>query len=98
MDHGAIRTWMRCLAGWGLRYLLLYTPVRYGVIISNNIAELWSYGDSNPRPLACHQQAGCPLLSITAGDRLSRCEAVCRDLIRLLYFAAALISDPSRPR
>jgi hypothetical protein len=34
----------------------------------------------------------CPLLSITAGDRLSRCEAVCRDLIRLLYFPAALIS------
>jgi len=36
---------------------------------SNFAFDLWSYGDSNPRPLACHHQAGSPAASIAAGQR-----------------------------
>jgi hypothetical protein len=34
--------------------LLLYSPLGTGLKISNYVSDLWSYGDLNPRPLACH--------------------------------------------
>jgi hypothetical protein len=46
--------------------LLLYTLVRYGMIISNYLPELWSYGDSNPRPLACHESLARPATRLFA--------------------------------
>jgi hypothetical protein len=47
---------------WGLRR----SPLRYfaavlalssGLGFSNYASDLWSYGDSNPRPLACHARS-----------------------------------------
>jgi hypothetical protein len=63
---------------------------------SNYASELWSYGDSNPRPLACHQHAGHPPKSIAAGHRPRTCEPVLCDPARLRYFPAVL-SDRSTP-
>src|ERR1039457_3186 len=41
-----------------------------GLRISNCGCELrWSYGDSNPRPLACHPAATRPHTCISAGHR-----------------------------
>lgn len=42
------------------------TPARTD---SNYTSDLWSYGESNPGPLPCHQQAPRPLTSIGAGHR-----------------------------
>jgi hypothetical protein len=51
--------------------LLLYSPSR----LSNYVSDLWSYGDSNPRPLACHRNApgftGCSLPSRGSGSHRS---------------------------
>jgi hypothetical protein len=59
-------------------------------IRSNYYPELWSYGDSNPRPLACHQQAGHPPESITAGHRPCGYPGVHRNPDTLRYFPAVL--------
>jgi hypothetical protein len=45
--------------------LLLYSPLN----CSNFASDLWSYGDSNPGPLACHQWAGRPQQCVAAGHR-----------------------------
>jgi GNAT superfamily N-acetyltransferase len=62
--------------------------------------ELWgamgSYGDLNPRPLACHQQAAHPQQYIRAGQRLRACVPVLPDPGRLRYFPAVLPRAPGR--
>jgi hypothetical protein len=67
---------------------LLYTPTRHGTIISNYIPELWSYGDSNPGPLACHYRAEHPPASVPAGHRPGACTAAHAGPGRLRYFPA----------
>jgi hypothetical protein len=52
----------------------------------------WSYGDSNPGPLACHPAAGRPPQSICAGHRPTTSARVPRNPGRLLYFAAVPLS------
>jgi hypothetical protein len=64
---------------------------------SNFISDLWSYGDSNPRPLACHPAAARLPASIPAGRRPSAFPIVRRHPGRLLYFAAVPISCYPRP-
>jgi hypothetical protein len=62
---------------------------------------LWSYGDSNPGPLACHQQAGHPPASIAAGHRPTTSAPVPRNPGRLRYFPAVPLARPPcsrRPR
>ena len=54
---------------------------------------MWSYGDSNPRPLACHQQAGRPPEYIRAGHRPEQCTGVRRCPPRLRYFRAVLLAS-----
>jgi hypothetical protein len=54
--------------------------------------EEWSYGDSNPRPLACHQQAAHPQKSIRAGHRPQPCTGVRDRPTRLRYFRAVFLS------
>jgi len=49
---------------------------------------LWSYGDSNPWPLACHQQAPRPPECIRAGHRPRASPRVCLGPRRLRYFRA----------
>jgi hypothetical protein len=71
--------------------LLLYLELGFRITCS----DLWSYGDSNPRPLACHQQAGHPPQSICAAHRPRTCMRVRPDPGRLRYFPAVLIS-PAR--
>jgi hypothetical protein len=62
------------------------------VLISNFASELgWSYGDSNPRPLACHPAAAHPPAFIPAGHRPRTCPMVCLRPSRLLYSAAVCI-------
>jgi hypothetical protein len=43
-----------------LLYFAAVLSLNPGLIFSNCAFDLWSYGDSNPRPLACHQQATRP--------------------------------------
>jgi hypothetical protein len=63
------------------------TPARTD---SNYAPDLWSYGDSNSGPLACHQQAARPPASITAGHRPRPYLHMHRHPGRLLYFTAVL--------
>src|SRR5260370_23079705 len=58
----------------------------------------WSYGDSNPGPLACHQQAARPPASIGAGHRPHRCVEVRRNPGALRYFPAVLSGRPHESR
>ncbi len=53
------------------------------------------YGDSNPGPLACHQQAARPPESIAAGHRPPRCTRVRSRPPLLRYFRVVL---PARRR
>jgi hypothetical protein len=55
----------------------------------------WSYGDSNPRPLACHHQAAHPPASITAGHRPDPCPLIHLRPRRLLYFRAVQARLPA---
>jgi hypothetical protein len=55
---------------------------------SNQVPEMWSYGDSNPRPLACHHRAGHPPGSVPAGHRPGACTAARAGPGRLRYFPA----------
>jgi hypothetical protein len=48
----------------------------------------WSYGDSNPRPLACHQRADRPPQSIAAGHHPGTCAPIRSCVSTLLYFPA----------
>ena len=50
--------------------------------------NLWSYGDSNPGPLACHQQAARPPQYVCAGHRPRKCAPVPSSPHRLRYFPA----------
>jgi hypothetical protein len=52
----------------------------------------WSYGDSNPGPLACHPAAGRPPPSIPAGHRPSTSARIPRNPGLLRYFPAVLVS------
>jgi len=74
--------------------LLLYFAAVLGlnprIIFSNCTSDLWSYGDSNSGPLACHQQAAHPPKSITAGHRPAACTSVRQSPGRLRYFLAVL--------
>jgi len=65
------------------------TPARTD---SNYAPDLWSYGDSNSGPLACHQQAARPPASITAGHRPRPYLHMHRHPGRLLYFTLLLYS------
>ncbi len=59
--------------------------------IRNIIFDLrWSYGYSNPGPLACHHQAAHPPESIPAGHRPCTYPTVHRNPDTLRYFAAVL--------
>jgi hypothetical protein len=73
-----------------LRYFAAVLALRPGLRFSNYIYDLWSYGDSNPRPLACHHQAAHPPPSITAGHRPRTSAPVPRDPRQLRYFPAVL--------
>jgi hypothetical protein len=76
-----------------VRLLLYFAAVlglNPGLFFSNCVSELWSYGDSNPRPLACHQQATHPPPSIAAGHRPATCTPVRPGPGRLRYFRAVL--------
>jgi hypothetical protein len=75
--------------------LLLYRPLNTGLKILNYIPELWSYGDSNSGPLACHQQAMRPQPYIRAGQRLRTSAPVLPDPGRLRYFSAVLPRVPA---
>ena len=55
--------------------------------------NLWSYGDSNPGPLACHQQAVRPLASIPAGHRPGASTKIRLRPGRLRYFHAVPLSQ-----
>ena len=57
---------------------------------------VWSYGDSNPRPLPCHTAATRPQQYICAGHRLRTSARVPRNPGRLLYFRA--VRAPLEPR
>jgi hypothetical protein len=64
-------------------------PWNCGLGLSNYVSDLgWSYGDSNPRPLACHTLATRPQKCICAGHRLRTSASVPRNPGRLLYFRA----------
>ena len=74
-------------------------PRNTGLMISNYASDLgWSYGDSNPRPLACHTTAPRPPQSICAGHRLRTSASVPRNPGRLLYFRAVRIRPDKRHR
>jgi hypothetical protein len=62
---------------------------------SNFASDQWSYGDSNPRPLACHPAATRPQKSISAGHRPCKYPAVHRNPDTLRYFAAVRPDAPS---
>ena len=66
------------------------TRLNPGLIFSNRTFDLWSYGDSNSRPLACHQQATHPPQYIAAGHRPAACTPVRPGPGRLRYFRAVL--------
>jgi hypothetical protein len=57
---------------------------------------LWSYGDSNPGPLACHQQAARPPQYVCAGHRPRKCAPVPSSPHRLRYFPAVPASLPNQ--
>jgi hypothetical protein len=61
-----------------------------GFGFSNYASDLWSYGDSNPGPLACHQQAAHPPEYISAGHHPCKCPGVHRNPDTLRYFPAVL--------
>jgi hypothetical protein len=63
---------------------------------SNFASYLWSYGDSNPGPLACHQQAARPLQYVCAGHRPRKCAPVPSGPHRLRYFLAVPASLPGQ--
>jgi hypothetical protein len=72
-------------------------PVNWGIRISNlSVLPGWSYGDSNPGPLACHQQAARPPVSVLAGHRPRACAPVRSGPHRLRYFHAGQIRSPAR--
>jgi hypothetical protein len=78
-----------------MRALLYFAAVqrrKYPAKISIYRPGLWSYGDSNPRPLACHQHAGHPPEYIRAGHRPLTCRAGHQCPDTLLYFPAVLTS------
>jgi hypothetical protein len=68
--------------------LLLYSRQIPGSEFRIYACELWSYGDSNSGPLACHPAAGRPPPSICAGHRPTTSPRVPRNPGRLLYFPA----------
>src|ERR1022692_2403682 len=75
--------------------LLLHTPKAYCLCVRNIILTLvneWSYGDSNPRPLACHSVATRPPECICAGHPPRTCMRVRTDPGPLRYFAAVRIA------
>jgi hypothetical protein len=92
--HGLqIRTGVRCFS---LRLLLYFAavpgPGTMGSGFRIIVFELvWSYGDSNPGPLACHAVATRPQKCICAGHRLRTSPSVPRNPGRLLYFRAVRI-------
>ena len=90
------RTHVRRLARPPLRTLLLRRPLICGPRISNYVSDQWSYGDLNPRPLACHQQAAHPQQCVRAGQRLRTSVPVLPDPGRLRYFSAVLSGVPRR--
>jgi len=59
-----------------------------GLAFEFRVRAAWSYGDSNPGPLACHPAAGRPPPSICAGHRPRTSPRVPRNPGRLLYFPA----------
>ena len=76
-----------------VRLLLYFAAVlglSPGLIFSNCASDLWSYGDSNPRPLACHQQAARPQRCICAGQRPTASTPIHPGPGRLRYFRAVL--------
>jgi hypothetical protein len=59
---------------------------------SNYTSDLWSYGDSNPRPLACHPAATRPRVCIAAGHRPLASTPVRPRPGLLRYFRAVQVS------
>ena len=57
---------------------------------------MWSYGDSNPGPLACHQQAARPPQYFCAGHRPRKYAPVPSSPHRLRYFPAVPASLPGQ--
>jgi hypothetical protein len=64
--------------------------------IRNMHVNWWSYGDSNPGPLACHPQAARPPVSVLAGHRPRACAPVRSGPHRLRYFLAVRASLPGQ--
>ena len=62
--------------------------------IRNMCVTLWSYGDSNPRPLACHPAATRPPACIGAGHRPRTSARVHRNPGLLRYFPAVRPDAP----
>src|ERR1035438_2514326 len=56
--------------------------------VSNYSSDQWSYGDSNPRPLACHPAATRPPECVAAGHRPGECTRVHPRPGLLRYFPA----------
>jgi hypothetical protein len=70
-------------------------PWTLGLRISDYVSELqWSYGDSNPRPLACHPAATRPPACIGAGHRPRTSARVHRNPGLLRYFPAVSGARP----
>src|ERR1017187_9113117 len=65
---------------------------------SNYSSDQWSYGDSNPRPLACHPAATRPPECVAAGHRPGECTQVRLRPGRLRYFPAVPFSPPADPK
>jgi hypothetical protein len=61
-----------------------------GLRISNLASDLWSYGDSNSGPLACHQQAAHQPEYVAAGHRPAACMPIRSRPGQLRYFRAVL--------
>jgi hypothetical protein len=83
------------------RPLLYFAAVQSSELwlgISNCFSDLWSYGDSNPRPLACHSVAPRPQQYICAGHSPGASARVHRDLRLLRYFSAVRIQASPPPR
>jgi hypothetical protein len=71
-------------------------PETHGIIFELFPLPVWSYGDSNPRPLACHTVATRPQKYICAGHCLGTSASVPRNPGRLLYFRAVPEPPPMR--
>jgi hypothetical protein len=71
-----------------LLYFAAVLAINTGLIFSNRAFDLWSYGDSNSGPLACHQQATRPPEHVAAGHRPAACTPVRLSPGRLRYFRA----------